>query len=94
MTNFSFTSSAWKHNNARLTNQIFKLLPLYEEGGEWKKQQQTLLLELQGYNKVLEGSSDFMVLIAKIAALDYAENQFDFRKLIFEAITELKQIQI
>lgn len=43
---FHFSSTAWDHNNKRLTNQIFKLLPMYEEGEDWKAQQQNILLEL------------------------------------------------
>lgn len=93
-TKFKFSSNAWEHNNVRLTNQIFKLLPMYENSEDWGKQQQTILLELKGYNDTLESNPDFMVLVAKIAALSHAEDKFTFRKLIFEAITELKEIKV
>ncbi len=89
---FHFSADAWNHNNNRLTNQIFKLLPMFENGEDWHRQQHTILLELKGYNDMFENNSQFMVLIAKLHALDYAEDKVVFRKLVFEAITELKNI--
>lgn len=35
-----------------------------------------------------------MVLVAKLHALTYAEDKISFRKLVFEAITELKGITL
>ncbi len=35
---FRFTPDAWNHNNVRLTNQIFKLLPMYENDEDWPRQ--------------------------------------------------------
>lgn len=91
---FKFSSDAWNHNNTRLTNQIFKLLPMYENDEDWGKQQQTIILELQGYNDMFVNNPAFMVLVAKLAALNYAEDKMIFRKLIFEAITALKETKI
>ena len=91
---FRFTPEAWSHNNTRLTNQIFKLLPMYENNEDWLKQQQTIILELHGYNDLFIDNPGFMVLIAKLEALKYAEDQVVFRKIVFEAITALKEITI
>lgn len=92
MKKFHFSSDAWNHNNTRLTNQIFKLLPMYENGEPWQKQQQTIILELQGYNDMFEDNPQFMVLIAKLYALNHAEDKMVFRKLVFESITALKEL--
>lgn len=94
ITKFAFSSKAWDHNNVRLTNQIFKLLPMYEKNEDWEKQQQTIILELKGYNEMFEDNPHFMVLISKLVALSFVEDRIDFRKLIFEAITELKNTMI
>ena len=91
---FRFSSDAWSHNSTRLTNQIFKLLPMYENSEEWQKQQATIILELHGYNEIFVNNPGFMVLVAKLEALQYAEDKLAFRKLVFEAITELKSIII
>lgn len=91
---FRFTPDAWNHNNVRLTNQIFKLLPMYENGEDWPRQQETIILELRGYNDMFKDNPGFMVLVAKLHALTYAEDKISFRKTVFEAITELKGITL
>jgi hypothetical protein len=67
---------------------------MYENDEDWKKQQETIVLELHGYNEMFENNPGFMILIAKLMALNYAEDKFTFRKLIFESITQLKEIKI
>lgn len=92
---FHFSESAWERNNTRLTNQIFKLLPMFENGEDWDKQLSTIVLELHGYNAMFESNSDFMVLIAKLLALRNTDgDQIAFRKLVFEAISQIKEIKI
>lgn len=91
---FHFSDNAWNHNNVRLTNQIFKLLPMYEHNEDWDKQLSTIIMELHGYNEIFSDNPDFMILIAKLSALRVAEDQICFRKLVFEAIAQLKQISI
>ena len=93
-TKFTFSTKAWHHERTRLVNQIFKLLPLYEEKKDWLKQQSTLVLELKGYNEMFQDCPGFMVLAAKLLALNFAEDQMVFRKLIFEAISELQGIEM
>lgn len=93
-TKFKFSSNAWDYNNIRLTNQIFKLLPMFEQQEDWVKQQQTIVLELLGYNDMFVNNPGFMTLVAKLEALKYAENQITFRKTVFEAITILKEIKV
>lgn len=83
----------WERNLTRLINQCYKCLPIYEEEGNWQSQQRTITLELLGYNSALLNSINFMILIGKLNALDYAENHFEFRKLIFEIITELCELR-
>lgn len=91
---FKFSSDAWNHNNTRLTNQIFKLLPMFENNEDWEKQQETIILELHGYNDMFVNNSGFMVLISKLYALNHTEDRMIFRKLVFEAITALKEISL
>jgi hypothetical protein len=46
--NIEFDNEAVKKNLDRITNQIFKLLPSREEGGDWETPLQNLILELTG----------------------------------------------
>ena len=89
---FNFTREAIEYNKARLINQIFKLLPMYEKEEYWEAQRDTVTLDLKGYNAALKDSPDFMDVVGKLAALDYAQNKEQFRKIIFEAITALKVV--
>ncbi len=92
---FNFSEKAWNSNNKRLTNQIFKILPLKDNNEDWAYQRDTVVLELQGYNRLFKDSHQFMILIGKLLSLEEAaEKETFFRKTIFEAITCLKEIQI
>ena len=42
-----------KNDISRLTNQIFKLLPSREEGGDWQVPLQNLILEIIGMKNLL-----------------------------------------
>lgn len=91
---FIFSSEAWNYNNTRLTNQIFKLLPMYEHNENWESQLEGIIFELKGYNDIFIDNPGFMTLVAKLNALKYADNQMIFRKLVFEALGLLKEITI
>ena len=39
-------------NLNRLTNQIYKLLPIREEGGDWEKPLETIMEELAGMDRL------------------------------------------
>ena len=48
----SIENKAIKINIGRLTNQIYKLLPIREEGGEWKKPLTTIMEEISGMDRL------------------------------------------
>ena len=74
-------------------NQVFKLLPLKEENGEWELQLNTLLIELGGLNRETP-SQDVIALtiISKLSGLRDKELEFFlYRKTIFEVISLLEE---
>lgn len=74
-------------------NQVFKLLPLKEENGEWELQLNTLLIELGGLNRETP-SQDVIALtiISKLSGLRDEELEFFlYRKTIFEVISLLEE---
>ncbi len=91
---FRFSPDAWNHNNVRLTNQIFKLLPMYENEEDWQRQQETIILELRGYNDMFQNCPGFMVLVGKLHALSYADDDTLIRTTVFVAITVLRVITL
>lgn len=74
-------------NLGRIGNQIFKLLPMREEGGEYKKPLETLIVELLGMNHLFPDQPKLFSLVCKLQGLD-TEEETEFalyRRTIFEA---------
>ena len=75
-------------NLDRIRNQIFRLLPVFEEGGEWLKPLDTLILELIGMYSFFPDRKDLLALICKLEGLRDLGEEVDFllyRRTIFEA---------
>lgn len=83
-------------NIDRIINQIFKLLPFREEGGDWETPLHNLILEVGGMNKLLNDQTILFSLLCKMEALTLLtkeEDYLSFRKLIFECLGLLKQLK-
>ena len=86
------------HDNLkRIINQVYKLLPMREEGSNWEKPLDTLLEELKGMDRLLiDQHRTFFSLLCKMEALTLLtkeEDYLSFRKLIFECLGLLKQLK-
>lgn len=91
----SIDNEAIKANLKRLTNQIYKLLPNWEEGIDWKKPLTTILEEFAGMDRLfLDHHSILFTLLCKLEGLFTLEdtgvtaeqNFFIFRKTVFECL--------
>jgi hypothetical protein len=81
----------------RLTNQIFKLLPLREEGGDWETPLRNLILEIGGMNRLLTDQTILFSLLCKMESLltlTEEDDFFAFRKLIFECLGLMSKLKI
>lgn len=80
-----------KNNLQRITNQIYKLLPMREEGVEWRKLLSTLIEELAGMNRLfVDQYESFFSLLCKLEGLFILTEQEDFalfRRTIFECLS-------
>lgn len=91
-----FDSDAIIKNIDRITNQIFKLLPSREEGGDWQTPLQNLILEIIGMRNLLNDQAELFSLLCKMEALTSLTEEDDFfvfRKLIFECLNLLSGIK-
>lgn len=75
----------------RLTNQIFKLLPSREEGGDWEIPLQNIILEFFGMKEILNQDKHSILfrLLCKLEALLSLTKEKDFllfRATIFECL--------
>ena len=78
----------------RLTNQLWKLIPMRENGEDWKSQLQTAIIELVGLNEILNLDEQFLILLSKLEGLKVAEIDFSiYRKTVFECISLLRAIK-
>lgn len=56
-------------NLNRLKNQIFHLLPLNEEGGDWLKPLDTIILEVSGISNLFPDNTKLFELLSKLEGL-------------------------
>ena len=74
-------------NVRRLTNQLWKLIPMREHEEDWQKQLDTVILEIAGLNEIFMGSA-FLQTLSNLEALRIKETNFElYRKTIFECIS-------
>lgn len=87
---------AVKRNIDRITNQIFKLLPCREEGGDWETPLRNLILEIVGMKMLWIDQPELFSLLCRLEALLTLTEENDFlafRKLIFECLGLMNQIK-
>lgn len=88
--NIDISESAIQSNLKRIINQVYKLLPMREEGSDWQKPLETLMEELKGMSKLLIGQQEiFFSLLCKLEGLFILTQEEDFlqyRRTIFECL--------
>lgn len=91
--NFDVPIEVIELNIKRLTNQLWKLIPMRENGEDWQKQLKTVTLEIAGLNEVFLSFPQFLQLLSKLEGLQQTETEFDlYRKTVFESINLLQEI--
>ena len=76
----------------RLTNQLWKLIPMRENNENWNGQLDTVLIEITGLFKIFEINEDFLILLSKLEGLKSVETEFViYRKTVFECISLLRE---
>lgn len=80
-------------NLKRLTNQIYKLLPMREENQDWKKFLETVMLEIGGLNELVGTTVNFLPLLSKLESLYDIEDFIVYRKTIFECLGLIDKVK-
>jgi hypothetical protein len=90
-------NEAIKVNLGRLTNQIYKLLPIREEGGDWRRPLETIMEELSGMDRLFfDRQPQLYKLACKLEGLFTLEEEDNFmiyRGIIFECLGILGELQ-
>ena len=90
---FDFSSASIIADINRLTNQLWKLIPMRENNENWIGQLDTVLIELTGLNEIFNINENYLILLSKLEGLKLYDTDFMlYRKTIFEAITLLRGI--
>lgn len=90
------SEDAVRANIKKLINQVYKLLPIREEGGDWGAPLVAILEELSGMTRILQNQHSLLLpLLSKLEGLFDLTDEKDFllyRKVIFENLSFLSKI--
>lgn len=94
---FEFSNEVIRSNIMRLTNQLWKILPMYENAEDWRKQLSTVLIEIRGLSEIFLDDSLFLQVLSKLEGiLKTNDDDIDFviyRKTVFESINILQRFK-
>ena len=83
-------TSAIDFNLKRIINQVYKLLPMREQGRDWIKPLETLIEQLSGMKRLITGQDDlFFLILCKMEglfSLNKEEDMSTYRRIIFECL--------
>lgn len=89
---FDFRQEEIDANVRRLTNQLWKLIPMREHQEDWPKQLDTVIIEIAGLNEIFI-APQFLQLLCKLEGLKVQETSFElYRKTVFESISLLQEL--
>ena len=89
---FDFQQKDIDVNVRRLTNQLWKLIPMREHEEDWPKQLDTVILEIAGMNEIFM-NPQFLQLLCKLEGLKTQDTNFElYRKTVFESISLLQEL--
>lgn len=80
----------------RLTGQVFRLLPAREEGEDWIKPLETIIVELAGLFNLIDDLQTGLTVISKLEGLRQQGIEVEFplyRRTIFECCTLLSTLE-
>ena len=89
---FDFRKEEIDANVRRLTNQLWKLIPMREHEEDWPKQLDTVIIEIAGLNEIFI-APQFLQLLCKLEGLKVQDTSFElYRKTVFESISLLQEL--
>ena len=92
--NIGFSKEVIKNEVLRLTNQLWKLIPMRENEEDWHKQLMTVIIDIAGKDEIFVHDSHFLQLLSKLEGLRVEEEiEFNiYRKTVFECINLISEV--
>lgn len=93
--NFDFSREVIQKDVIRLTNQVWKLIPMREHEENWQKQLDTVIIEIAGLNEIFIEEPQFLQILSKLEGLKVqTEIEFQtYRKTVFEILNLLQEFK-
>ncbi len=80
----------------RIINQVYKLLPLRQQGTDWIKPLETIVEQLIGMKRLINGQDDlFFLILCKLEGLfelTLKEDMPLYRRIIFQSLSLLNSL--
>lgn len=90
---FDFSANIIHQDVQRLTNQLWKLIPMREKEEDWNKQLESVIIEIAGKNELFADNALFLQLLSKLEGLKILDINFNlYRKTVFECINLLQEL--
>ena len=91
--NFEFSQEEVNKEIIRLTNQLWKLIPMRENNEDWDKQLETVIIDIAGKDEIFLHNSQFLQLLSKLEGLRLQDIEFSiYRKTVFECINLINEL--
>lgn len=91
---FDIPATVIAANINRLTNQLWKLIPMRENNEDWGLQLDTVLMEIAGLSEVFNMQNEYLILLSKLEGLKISGTEFElYRKTVFESISLLRGLK-
>lgn len=92
---FSFSDEVINSDIKRLTNQLWKLIPMKENDEDWSKQLNSVIIEIAGKHELFNADQRFLQLLSKLEGLKIVNLEFPlYRKTVFECINLLQEFGV
>lgn len=80
----------------RLTNQLWKLIPMRENKEDWASQLDSLVIEIAGLYELSSNTDEkFLILLSKLKGMQVETTTFQvYRKTVFECISLLREMRL
>lgn len=91
---FNITTDVLHKSIIRMTNQLWKLIPMRENDENWKRQLELVIVEIAGLNEIFYLNPQFLQLLSKLEGLQVIDLPFEsYRKTIFDSINLLQELK-
>ena len=89
-----FSYEAREKDKKRLTNQLWKLIPMRENNEDWTTHLMILVEEIAGLADLYRNKSEGLILVSKMKGLtdEVCEDFMLYRKTVFRCIELLGQV--